>query len=196
MGVSLQEDNEKEQSMRQDLDVIEQELDQYLSELNAGKQDDTASNLPEDEKDEKPVRVRRVRPSKAGAEAVIPERIDKKLDTIDNKLEDLDARADLVEEIDTKVERIDDKLNVDFVAMYDNVLDQMNVESVKIYRNLQAVMVEENAKQNTVLFGVDGKSDSLRKRINHMVAISVISIVVSIAVMVVLILPKFGIKLY
>ena len=91
---------------------------------------------------------------------------------------------------------MEEKLGMDFKAMYDNVLDQMNVEAIKTYRNIQAVIVEEDAKQNHALFGIDGKSDSLKRRLNNVMIFSIVSFVTSILVMLMQVLPAFGIKLF
>lgn len=116
-----------------------------------------------------------------------------KIDELESKLGILD---DMDEELNSMKHFIEDKLSVDFEAMYQNLLEQMNVEAIKVYRNIQAVIVEEDAKQNHVLFGVDGKSDKLRKRINHMMFLAIISFVVSILVMLMQILPALGINLF
>lgn len=117
---------------------------------------------------------------------------EEQLEVIMRKLKKLDAMSDDIKDMQRV---IDERLNVDFKAMYDNILEQMNVEAIKIYRNVQAVVVEENAKQNAALFGIDGKSDNLKKRMNKVMIFSIVSFVVSILVMIVTILPSFGIKL-
>lgn len=91
---------------------------------------------------------------------------------------------------------IDDRLNVDFRAMYENVMEKTNIEAIKTYRNVQAVIIEENAKQNQALFGLDTKSNSLKKRMNNVLVFAIVSFVVSILVMLVTILPALGIKLF
>lgn len=116
-----------------------------------------------------------------------------KLDELSRKMDLLD---DIEEDINSMRHFIEERLSVDFNAMYQNLLEQMNVEAIKIYRNVQAVIVEEDAKQNHVLFGVDGKSDKLRKRINHMMFLAIVSFVVSILVMLMQILPALGIHLF
>lgn len=127
----------------------------------------------------------------------------RKIDEMEKKLaviDELNARLDILEEMDEKIDYVkrfmDTKLNIDFQAMYNNLLEQMNVESIKTYRNIQAVIVEEDSKQNHVLFGVDGKSDKLKFRLNHVMIISIVSFIVSIVVMIVQILPRFGINLF
>lgn len=131
--------------------------------------------------------------------------LEKKMELLDDlgvsleKLEAVDAKLGMLEDVDEGMlsvkNLINEKLNVDFAAMYDNILDQMNVEAIKIYRNIQAVIVEENAKQNNVLFGMDNKSDGLKRRMNHVLFFCIISFLVSILVMVLQILPAFGIRL-
>lgn len=119
---------------------------------------------------------------------------------LENRLRNIESKLDDVESLKSDVKYlrsvIDDKLSVDFNAMYENVMEHMDVEAIKIYRNLQAVIVEENAKQNQVLFGIDGKSSSLKKRLNNVMIFSIISFVVSILVMLMQILPALGVDLF
>jgi len=117
---------------------------------------------------------------------------DDQLDAIMKRLNKIDG---MQAEIDAMKAIIDERLNVDFKAMYENLMEKNNIEAIKTYRNIQAVIIEENAKQNKALFGIDGKSDSLRRRLNHVIVFSIISFVVSILVMLMIILPAFGIDL-
>lgn len=98
------------------------------------------------------------------------------------QLEEITVKLELLDEVDEDVNYIKNfmnhKLDKDFEAMYRNLMDQMNIEAIKIYRNIQAVIVEEQAKQNHVLFGVDGKSDKLKFRMNHVMIFSIVSFVV------------------
>ena len=123
-------------------------------------------------------------------------RMEKKMEVLD----DLQVRLDSIEEMTEQVNYIkhflDTKLNLDFEAMYHNMLEQMNVESIKTYRNLQAVVVEEQAKQNAVLFGVDGKSDKLKRRMNHIIFFSIVSFITSILVMLMILLPALGFNIF
>ena len=106
------------------------------------------------------------------------------------KVEHLEAQVEAMKNI------IDDRLSVDFRAMYENILEKTNIEAIKTYRNLQAVIIEENSKQNQALFGIDNKSNSLKKRMNNVLMFAVVSFVVSILVMLMQILPALGIKLF
>jgi hypothetical protein len=106
------------------------------------------------------------------------------------KVEHLESQVEAMKEI------IDDRLSVDFRAMYENILEKNNIEAIKTYRNIQAVIIEENAKQNQALFGIDNKSNSLKKRMNNVLLFAVVSFVVSILVMLMQILPALGIKLF
>ena len=106
------------------------------------------------------------------------------------KVEAMEAEVKAIKDI------LEDRLNYDFRAMYDNLMEKTNIEAIKIYRNLQAVVIEENAKQNQALFELDGKANSLKKRMNNVLIFAIISFVVSILVMLVTILPAFGIKLF
>lgn len=116
------------------------------------------------------------------------------------QLEEITVKLELLDEVDEDVNYIKNfmnhKLDKDFEAMYRNLMDQMNIEAIKIYRNIQAVIVEEQAKQNHVLFGVDGKSDKLKFRMNHVMIFSIVSFVVSILVMILQILPAFGVDIF
>lgn len=105
-----------------------------------------------------------------------------------------------VEHLEAQVEAmkniIDSRLSVDFRAMYENLLEKSNIEAIKTYRNLQAVIIEENAKQNQALLGLDNKSNSLKRRMNNVLLFAVVSFVVSILVMLMQILPALGVDLF
>lgn len=181
-----------------ELSRLEGMLDVYLSKLKAGSKDTV--EIPGN--------------GQAGVMSEkLAEELTEKLRLLEEKSVLLENLNDLVEQIkvvdakmgiledmdgDTRFIRslVTDKLNLDFVAMYNNVLDQMNVEAIKIYRNIQAVIVEENAKQNNVLFGMDKKTDGLKRRMNHVLFFCIVSFIVSIALVIVQILPAFGIKLF
>lgn len=118
---------------------------------------------------------------------------DEQLDMIMRQLRKIDT---MEAEVKAMKEVIDTRLNVDFRAMYENLMEKTNIEAIKIYRNVQAVIIEENAKQNQALFGIDSKSNSLKKRMNNVLIFAIVSFVVSILVMLVTILPALGIKLF
>ncbi len=107
-----------------------------------------------------------------------------------NNVEHMEAELKAMKEV------IDERLSLDFRAMYDNLMEKTNIEAIKIYRNVQAVVIEENAKQNQALYGLDSKSDSLRKRMNNVLIFATVSFVVSVLVMLITILPAFGINLF
>lgn len=107
-----------------------------------------------------------------------------------NNVENMEAEMKAMKEV------IDERLSLDFRAMYDNIMEKTNIEAIKVYRNVQAVVIEENAKQNQALFGLDSKSDSLRRRMNNVLIFATVSFVVSVLVMLITILPAFGIKLF
>ena len=113
--------------------------------------------------------------------------IRRKIDAIDSRMGTMD---DMEASIESMRRTIDEKLNVDFDEMYEGVLDQMNVESVKEYRNIQAVIVEENAKQNRMLLGIDDNTKKLRNRLNHVMIAAIVSFVVSILVLFISVIPN------
>lgn len=118
---------------------------------------------------------------------------DEQLDLIMRQFRKIDT---MEAEVKALKEVIDERLNVDFRAMYENIMEKTNIEAIKTYRNVQAVIIEENAKQNQALFGIDNKSNSLKKRMNNVLIFAIVSFVVSILVMLVTILPAMGIKLF
>ena len=118
---------------------------------------------------------------------------DEQLNQIMRQFKKIDA---MEAEVKAMKEVIDERLNVDFRAMYENIMEKTNIEAIKTYRNVQAVIIEENAKQNQALFGIDNKSNSLKKRMNNVLIFAIVSFVVSILVMLVTILPAIGIKLF
>lgn len=182
------DDQKNELGLIEQLDNITEQLEIY-EKLLAGRAEQTPERSIEE--------LRRQREERAQSTyREILRRLDK-LEVQIEQLEGMETRLDLLEDMEEELHYIrhflDTRLDYDFNAMYNNMLEQMNVEAIKIYRNIQAVIVEEEAKQNHVLFGVDGKSDKLKLRMNHVMIFSIISFVVSILVMVVQILPFFGI---
>lgn len=118
----------------------------------------------------------------------------------DEQFEALMGKLRHVEHLEAQVEAmkniIDSRLSVDFRAMYENLLEKSNIEAIKTYRNVQAVIIEENAKQNQALLGLDNKSNSLKRRMNNVLLFAVVSFVVSILVMLMQILPALGVDLF
>lgn len=195
------ENENKIDAMEKELDKLQGQLDEYEKALRT----DAAMQLSPDAP---AVPVQKGAPTEV--RAVLDEKSRATIRELSSQMEDLKKRLEVLEEISSKLELLDEmdeelnyiknfmdtKLNLDFEAMYQNILEQMNVEAIKIYRNIQAVIVEEDAKQNHVLFGVDGKSDKLKFRMNHVMIFSIISFVVSILVMIMQILPALGIDIF
>lgn len=195
------ENENKIDAMEKELDKLQGQLDEYEKALRT----DAAMQLSPDAP---AVPVQKGAPTEV--RAVLDEKSRATIRELSSQMEDLKKRLEVLEEISSKLELLDEmdeelnyiknfmdtKLNLDFEAMYQNILEQMNVEAIKIYRNIQAVIVEEDAKQNHVLFGVDGKSDKLKSRMNHVMIFSIISFVVSILVMIMQILPALGIDIF
>lgn len=188
-------------SMEKELEQLNEQLGSYEKALRA----DAAVAAPQPApRSDVPVKTT------AYAAEVTDERYKASLKELTEQIEEMKRRLEQLDEISNKLELLDEmdeelnyiknfldtKLNIDFEAMYHNVLEQMNVEAIKVYRNIQAVIVEEDAKQNHVLFGVDGKSDKLKFRMNHVMIFSIISFVVSILVMLMQILPALGIQIF
>ena len=186
--------------LQKELNNLEAELNEYEKVLKKEKKE-----KKESEKQQKPMYPSSSNEIKSEDFLKLQESIRE----LSSQIADIDKRLSILEELYYKMGMLDEmdedlnymknmietRLNVDFKAMYNNVLEQMNIEAIKIYRNVQAVIVEEQAKQNHVLFGVDGKSDKLKFRMNHVMIFSIISFVVSILVMVLQILPALGIEL-
>lgn len=184
--------------LQKELNSLESELNEYERVLMEERK--------ESEKERRP--VHRSPRSEVSSNDVA--KLQTSIRELSSQIEDMNKRLSVLEELHYKLGLLDEmdeelnymknmmesRLNVDFKAMYSNVLEQMNIEAIKIYRNVQAVVVEEQAKQNRVLFGVDGKSDKLKFRMNHVMIFSIISFVVSILVMLIQILPALGIEIF
>lgn len=183
-------------SMIKELSEVDKELDNAKSAILGGK--------PKSEPEPRPAVVPSVAMARTSAKESAQiremsreiEEIKKKLDTLDEVYAKLEMLEDMEVELNYIKHFLDTKLDKDFEAMYHNILEQMNVEAIKIYRNVQAVIVEEDAKQNHVLFGVDGKSDRLKFRMNNVMIFSIVSFIVSIVIIIMQILPHFGISLF
>ena len=176
-----------------ELDALEQQLDARAKKL--GEEIESFPSFGDDMTAEEEASAALRALSSDDLSAMSPAELAKlhaRIEQIEKKLKEIDVLESQVRELRAFV---GEKLSVDIRAMYANILEQMNVEAVKIYRNLQAVVVEENARQNRALFGIDGKSDSLKKRMNNVIIFSIVSFVVSILVMLMQILPAFGINI-
>ncbi len=176
-----------------ELDALEQQLDARAKKL--GEEIESFPSFGDDLTAEEEASAALRALSSDDLSAMSPAELEKlhaRIEQIEKKLKEIDVLESQVRELRAFV---GEKLSVDIRAMYANILEQMNVEAVKIYRNLQAVVVEENARQNRALFGIDGKSDSLKKRMNNVIIFSIVSFVVSILVMLMQILPAFGINI-
>lgn len=191
------------EELMSDLDRISEELDRYRFSINEAN-DKTAPDMLLTPLAEEPPQQ---------AELIVPQTPDflkKQLNAIERRLEDIQGRLNRLDELGYKLDRLDnmeeeiaamrrlleDKLSVDFEAMYRNLLEQMNIEAIKVYRNVQAVVLEEDAKQNHVILQVDKKAGKIKRRMNHMVILAIVSFVVSILVMLMQILPALGINLF
>lgn len=199
---TLQDTNIAE--LMKELDRIGNELDDYRLSMKKDARKTAPDMLLTPFKDNP--RALSVTAPSAPAPAVNNERlkaIERNIGDMQDKMNQLDAisrKLDMLEDVDENMAAtrhlVEDRLRVDFESMYRNLLDQMNIEAIKVYRNVQAVIVEENAKQNHVILGVDDKVGKLKRRMNHMMILAIVSFVVSILVMLMQILPALGINLF
>lgn len=186
-----------------ELDKLENELDDYKRSLEEYRSKNQPDMLLKPFKEEPKAVAPVVVASPPSINNASLKAIERQLDEMKlklNKLDEFESKLGILDDMDEELRAmkhfIEERLRVDFEAMYQNLLEQMNIEAIKVYRNIQAVIVEEDAKQNHVLFGVDGKSDKLRKRLNHMMFLAIVSFVVSILVMLMQILPALGVHLF
>ena len=100
------------------------------------------------------------------------------------------------EDIATIKQGVSNLLDIKFDMMYQSLRTEIHEDAIKTYRNIQAVIVEEDAKQNHVLFGMDGNTNKLKNRMNHLLIFSIVSFVTSILVMLMQILPALGFNLF
>lgn len=175
-----------------ELTEMERELKEIEESLYEKPLEEPEITIPEFKPITKPVNFMPVEPVAPMPYISKADLSDEQFDAIMEKLSKVTA---MEREIDAMKQLLEDNLAIDFKAMYENLMQKNNIEAIKTYRNIQAVIVEENAKQNRALFGIDGKSDNLKKRLNKVIIFSIISFVVSILVMIVQILPAFGIDL-
>ena len=100
------------------------------------------------------------------------------------------------DDIATIKQGVSNILDIKFDMMYQSLRTEIHEDAIKTYRNIQAVIVEEDAKQNHVLFGMDGNTNKLKNRMNHLLIFSIVSFVTSILVMLMQILPALGFNLF
>lgn len=79
---------------------------------------------------------------------------------------------------------------------FDELEKKNHTDCLKVYRNVQAVVVEELAKQNKLLVRDDKAIMGIKRKMNTVLVFSIISLIIAIALIVLEILPMFGIKLF
>ncbi len=108
---------------------------------------------------------------------------------LEDKYNELNARLDAMESM----------MNVEFKVTipkrFEQAEEKAHTDCIKVYRNVQAVIVEEDSKQNKVLARIESKTAGLKRRVTITMVLSIFSFIVSIALVLFLILPKFGINL-
>lgn len=78
---------------------------------------------------------------------------------------------------------------------FDELEEKTHTDCIKVYRNVQAVVVEELSKQNKVLIRDDKAITKIKRRMNVVLAFSIVSVVTAVVLIILEILPIFGIKL-
>lgn len=79
---------------------------------------------------------------------------------------------------------------------FDELEEKTHTDCIKVYRNVQAVVVEELSKQNKVLIRDDKAISKIKRRMNVVLAFSIVSVVTAVVLIILEILPIFGIKLF
>lgn len=78
---------------------------------------------------------------------------------------------------------------------FDELEEKTHTDCIKVYRNVQAVIVEELSKQNKVIMRDDKIVTGMKRKMTTVFIFSIISVVTSVALIILQILPLFGIKL-
>ena len=128
-----------------------------------------------------------------GRDTAAPEEIKKALEEIKKVLEErLDAMdknvfeqvgtidKTLSEKMDILEEKLENGSNEKLSDRMNEVEENVHKECVKVYRNVQAVVVEESGKQNTLLEEMSGAVKSFDGKLKIILGISVIAFITSL----------------
>ncbi len=120
---------------------------------------------------------------------VVHEMDEKQFKDLEERLHSMDNRLTVLEDL------IERELTIGIPEKLDELYEKTHTDCIKVYRNVQAVIVEENAKQNKLLVRMDGRIGKSKNRITSAFICSIISAIVTVILIILVILPAFGIKL-
>lgn len=110
-------------------------------------------------------------------------------DTIEGQLALMNRHLDELEQTISK------GIYVEMMKRIDELEDKAHTDCIKVYRNVQAVVVEELSKQNKVIAKDDNMIGKIKNNMRIVLIFSIISLIASILVIIIEILPVFGINL-
>lgn len=110
-------------------------------------------------------------------------------DTIEGQFTLMRRQLDGLEQL------ISNGIYVEMMKRLDELEEKAHTDCIKVYRNVQAVVVEELSKQNKVIARDDKIIGKIKNKMRLILIFSIISLIASIAVIVIEILPVFGINL-
>ena len=110
-------------------------------------------------------------------------------DTIEGQLALMNRHLDGLEQL------ISNGIYVEMMKRLDELEEKAHTDCIKVYRNVQAVVVEELSKQNKVIARDDKMIGKIKNKMRLILIFSIISLIASILVIIIEILPFFGINL-
>lgn len=89
------------------------------------------------------------------------------------KIDQIQADTQMCDKLQESVTGLESALSTKLVAMEENI----HKECVKVYRNVQAVVVEENAKQTEAF---DAAMKPLKRKLNGILSVSIIALIAAV----------------
>lgn len=89
------------------------------------------------------------------------------------KIEQIQADTQVYDKLQENVTELEGSLSTKMTAMDENI----HKECVKVYRNVQAVVVEENAKQTDAIGAI---LKPLKRKLNGILTVSIVSLVAAV----------------
>lgn len=124
----------------------------------------------------------------------------KETDFVNISSEQMNMLENHLLQVDEKLKSLEAIINTGFqIEMkdrFDSLEEKTHTDCIKVYRNIQAVVVEEDSKQNKVITKSDKNIGKIKNRMTMVLVFSITSFIASLFVIIIEILPLFGVHLF